>query len=488
MPGDDSTSASDSTPMPPDDLVERLDAYAVPLERPTPETSPSGNEALAESDSLPESDSLTESDSLANLDAVANVFEGKRVFGLGEATHGTKEFFELKRRLVELLVTELDVRLFGLEANFSETLAIDRYVVTGEGDPEEALAGIYFWTWNTEEMLALVEWLREYNDDRQLDEKVRFYGFDAKFTQGPARAIGDFFQRVDPDYLDEIGDLLARVAERPPGDDPDATTDWLVAAETLTETLANRFETREAAYRDEVTDREWRLVGRHRRVIEQAADLVAARTFTDSGDPNGVRDAAMAENVAWLLDHEDADRIAVWAHNGHVRRGTFQGEDWERPPKTMGQHLTETFGDDYHALGFEFGRGSFQARPDPETTDDSGVRTFSLGPPPDNSLPAVLAELDHSCYHLDVAAAAEDTGSGKDEGPRDDGRAREGERSDAGDETLRDWLTSERRLHNVGSVCYEDADSAYVPVELGSEFDGIVFVAETSRAVPIRGT
>jgi erythromycin esterase len=466
MPGDDSASASDSTPMPPDDLVERLDAYAVPLERPTPETSPSGNEALAESDSLPESDSLTESDSLANLDAVANVFEGKRVFGLGEATHGTKEFFELKRRLVELLVTELDVRLFGLEANFSETLAIDRYVVTGEGDPEEALAGIYFWTWNTEEMLALVEWLREYNDGRQLDEKVRFYGFDAKFTQGPARAIGDFFQRVDPDYLDEIGDLLTTVAKGPPDDpgaDPDATADWLVAAETLTETLANRFEAREAAYRDEVTDREWRLVGRHRRVIEQAADLVAARTFADSGDPNGVRDAAMAENVAWLLDHEDADRIAVWAHNGHVRRGTFRGEDWERPPKTMGQHLTETFGDDYYALGFEFGRGSFQARPDPETTDDSGVRTFSLGPPPDNSLPAVLAELDHSCYHLDVDSATDD-------------------------ETLRDWLTSECRLHNVGSVCYEDADSAYVPVELGREFDGIVFVQETSRAVPIRGT
>lgn len=443
------------------EIVERLDSYAVPLEGNDPEAGPSDEDAVAD------------------FAPLADAFEGKTVFGLGEATHGTKEFFAVKRRLVEFLVTELDVRLFGLEANFSETLALDRYVVTGEGDPEDALAGVYFWTWNTEEMLALVEWLREYNAGRPREEKVRFYGFDAKFTQGPARALGDFFERADPDYLAEVGDLLTTVAKGPPGDpngNPDATTDWLVAAETLTETLANRFEDREDAYRSEVTDREWRLVRRHRRVVEQAADLVSARTFADSGDPNGVRDAAMTENVEWMLDHEQADRIALWAHNGHVRRGTFRGGNRETPPKTMGQHLAETFGDDYYALGFEFGRGSFQARPDPEATDDSGVRAFSLGDPPDDSLPAILDELDYERYHLDVAAAAEDGESRADD-----------ERTRNDDQSLRDWLARERRRHNVGSV-FDGEDGAYVPVELGREFDGLVFVAETSRAVPLDGT
>lgn len=212
-----------------DGLVGRLEDHVVPVER----TASGGG--------------------MEDLKPLADVFADRRVVGFGEATHGTKEFFQLKHRLVRFLVTELDFRLFGLEANFSETLAIDDYVVSGEGDPEAALDGIYFWTWNTEEMLALIEWLRRYNEGQPLAEKVRFYGFDCQYTRGPARALGTFFERVDADYLDEIEDGIRLLASGRVGDDPDE----LAMAATVAADPKARLADREDAYRsatDKVPD------------------------------------------------------------------------------------------------------------------------------------------------------------------------------------------------------------------------------------------
>lgn len=110
-----------------DRLVERLREHIIPLEGTDPGTG------------------------LADLRPVADILGGKSVVGLGEAIDGTKEYFQLKHRLVRLLVTEMNFRLFGLEANFSETFAVNDSIVSG--DPEDTLDGLHFWTWNTEETL-----------------------------------------------------------------------------------------------------------------------------------------------------------------------------------------------------------------------------------------------------------------------------------------------------------------------------------------------
>ena len=70
-----------------------------------------------------------------------------RLVALGEATHGTKEFFQFKHRMFEFLVEEMGFTVFGIEANWPESLAINDYVVNGTGDPAAALAGLHFWTW-----------------------------------------------------------------------------------------------------------------------------------------------------------------------------------------------------------------------------------------------------------------------------------------------------------------------------------------------------
>ena len=124
-----------------------------------------------------------------------------RVVALGEATHGTREFFQLKHRMLEFLVEEMGFRVFAIEANWPECLAINDYVLHGEGDPEEALAGIYFWTWNTEEVLELIEWMRRYNADPAHEQKLKFYGVDMQYTVGAASAIDNPRQADIKRYL-----------------------------------------------------------------------------------------------------------------------------------------------------------------------------------------------------------------------------------------------------------------------------------------------
>ena len=101
----------------------------------------------------------------ADLAPLKQIIGDARIVSVGEATHGTREFFQLKHRLFEYLATELGFTIFAIEANWPESLAIDEYVQTGKGDPQKALDGIYFWTWNTEEVLDLIRWMRRYNED-----------------------------------------------------------------------------------------------------------------------------------------------------------------------------------------------------------------------------------------------------------------------------------------------------------------------------------
>ena len=88
-----------------------------------------------------------------------------RIAALGEATHGTREFFQPRHRMLEFLVEEMGFRVFAMEANWTEALRVNDYVLRGEGDAAKVLAGLYFWVWNTEEVLAMIEWMRSYNLD-----------------------------------------------------------------------------------------------------------------------------------------------------------------------------------------------------------------------------------------------------------------------------------------------------------------------------------
>lgn len=118
----------------------------------------------------------------AGLAAILQLAAGATILGLGESTHGTAEFFQLKARLIRLLVERAGVRTIAFEASWERAAAVDRFLTNGEGDPRAVVQGLGFWTWSTEEVAALVEWMRQFNLGRPGTDQVRFAGFDPQFT------------------------------------------------------------------------------------------------------------------------------------------------------------------------------------------------------------------------------------------------------------------------------------------------------------------
>jgi erythromycin esterase len=243
------------------------------------------------------------------------------IVALGEATHGTREFFQMKHRMLEYLVTEKGFTAFAIEASMPEAFDVDAYVLGGPGDATKALDALYFWTINTEEVLDLIEWMRAYNLDPAHTRKVHFYGFD---MQSPARAAKRalaYVRKVDPAYGAKAGAALARAA------DALLATDWsselgerAALAASAREVLAT-FDARRDAWTAKTGAAAFELARQYARVVSQGLDSQAA-SVEPSWAGSAKRDVAMADNVDWLLARNPGEKIVLWAHNAHVETVT----------------------------------------------------------------------------------------------------------------------------------------------------------------------
>ncbi len=369
-----------------------------------------------------------------------------RLVALGEATHGTREFFQLKHRMLELLVEKMGVRSFGIEASFGDCLPLTEYVRTGRGDPSAALANQGFWTWDTEEVLALVKWMRRYNEAPSHTEKLSFWGFDMQSPASSALAVLAHFEAADPAFAKEIAPGL-----EPLDDDVQAhQVGALPAAEQralieVTKKIAARHA--DAPKGAKTSERDLRLARIH------AGILTDASLSADSA----ARDRAMARIVEDLLGVESLRpagppvKMALWAHNGHISKSDNGGA------ASMGAHLVKRFGGAYFALGFAFDEGSFQAVD--MGPEERGLMPFTVASAAPGGLDRTLARAGLPLFALSLR--------GSPQGP------------------VGDWLTAASYSRSIGSVFVEhQPDYAFFPMVPAAHFDALLFVQKTTAARP----
>src|SRR5436853_6359760 len=106
-------------------------------------------------------DSTSPESGLDDLRQMESTIGNARIVAMGEATHGTREFFQLKHRMLEFLVEKKGFTVFGIEANWPESLAINDYVLNGTGEAAEVTDSLYLWTWSTDEVLDMIVWMRK---------------------------------------------------------------------------------------------------------------------------------------------------------------------------------------------------------------------------------------------------------------------------------------------------------------------------------------
>lgn len=318
---------------------------------------------------------------------------GARLVGLGESTHGTREFFQLKHRVFEYLVRNKGFTHFAIEGSWAEANEIDHYVRTGEGDARRLLSKLGFWTWNTEEVLALIEWMRQWNTTAPPAQHVRFLGFDMQFASLPADTVDAFVARALPAEADSVSAWLACLR---PFRRVGATAPQPMSA-YLTLSLAERTACR--ANLEKIAERLDRYEGpesaanvrQSARVLQQWERLAS----TARVGVTAARDLAMADNVSWLRSQAPAGTgMMLWAHNGHVST---------RAP-WMGDHLRARYGDDYRAVGLLFGSGGFTAQGLPFGT---GLRTFNATITPPGSMEAAFRQVGGSHLMFDARQLAQ---------------------------------------------------------------------------------
>ncbi|WP_435208905.1 erythromycin esterase family protein [Streptomyces sp. bgisy034] len=325
---------------------------------------------------------------------------GARVVGLGEATHGSHDFFALKDRVFRHLVREKGFRTFALETPWSTGLRLNDYVLYGKGDPRrvmrEEFQRDYLW-WNNTDSLRLVEWMRAYNV-RHPDDPVRFIGDDIAWT-GPELydAVEDHTSRAHPG-------LGARLAELYRGLRPTVQTGEYIErymnlpyAERKDRAARTGEALRLLERQTPGADRDaYERAVQHARVIDRTARQYAF----DFTDPAGIaaamryRDGAMAANVVWWQKHTGT-KVLLSAHNNHVG---YVPEKPEQNPKVQGAFLRESLGAGYVSVGLTFGRGSFNAT----GQDDDVIRRWTLGPADPGSNERILDRVRYRDHMLDL--------------------------------------------------------------------------------------
>ena len=306
--------------------------------------------------------------SLEDLGAFGEMVGDARIVALGEATHGTREIFRMKHRLLRYLVEEKGFTIFSIEASMPEAYAVDPYVQGGEGDAEALIGGMYFWTWHTHEVLDLVDWMRRHNSN-SARRPVRFTGFDMQQPYNAAATVWDMAGRLDAG----LGRDLRRAYRNIRSVDDLDEIDALLSARHPE--LADFYSAAELAW------------------LEQCARLVRQGVVRRKTDQENMRqrDRHMAENVAWIAEQNPGSRIVIWAHNMHVSRA----EGW------MGAHLAQWFGDDYLPVGFALGTGRYRA----VDMDARRIRDAPLREPPGDSVEAQLAIVGHPLAVFDLRSA-----------------------------------------------------------------------------------
>jgi erythromycin esterase len=367
--------------------------------------------------------------SFDDLMPLKDVIGNARIVALGEATHGTHEFFQMKHRMLEFLVEEMGFNTFAMEANWPEANLINDYVHTGKGDPAELLEGLYFWTWDTQEVLDMIEWMRAYNENPTKARKISFYGFDMQYGQMARDNVAQYMKKVDPQAAKQVAEDYSCY----PGNS--------IACQTRLQAVYDWLAQHQADYSAKSSAEEFSLALHSARVAIQYQEYAAQ----NSNVP--LRDRYMAENVGWILDQAGPDaKTVLWAHNGHVG---MSGEEHLR----MGDYLREQYGNQMVVFGFLFYQGSFNAY------GAKDLQTFQVGAPPTDSYEAFFHEAGLPRFFLDLRSAKAGAAAS-------------------------DWLLVPHPFRMIGSAYFPNEPQFFFKTAALAEiFDVVVYFQDTSPSL-----
>lgn len=287
-----------------------------------------------------------------------------RVVLLGEASHGSSEFYRMRARISRELISKKNFSFVAIEGDWPDAARVDHYVRHFEYPASEwqAFARFPVWMWRNVEVRGFVDWLREHNTHRIPAERTAFHGLDLYSLYTSIRAILD--------YLDDVDPKVARIARERYG----CLTPWQADPATYGQAaLTGHYRTCEDDVANMLMDLLEKRSDYTPRDGERFMDAVQnARLITNaeryyrimyygSRASWNLRDSHMYETLLNLLDHHGPDSKAiVWAHNSHI--GDAAATEMSlRGEFNIGQLCRKDFGARAYSIGFGTNSGTVAA-------------------------------------------------------------------------------------------------------------------------------
>ncbi len=397
-----------------------------------------------------------------DLDPLLEQVGEARYVLLGEASHGTAEYYTWRAELSKRLITEKGFSFIAVEGDWPDCYRINRYVKglpdSGE-DARDVLTNFRrwpTWMWANEEIAHLMDWLRRHNDRLPTEQKVGFYGLDVYSLWDSLYAVLTYLRSVDPSSLPAA--LKAFHCFEPYGEDVQeyARATVLVPESCEKEVVKLLRELRGKAPEYRADGREAFFQAEQNALVLKNAEAYYRAMVHGGPESWNIRDRHMAETLDRLMHHHgDHARAIVWEHNTHIGDARFT-DMAEEGMVNVGQLARERHADEGVVL---VGFGSYKGRVIAGAAWDAPMEAMRVPPAREGSWEQILHEMGAEDRLLLLGQA---------------GQTRE--------------LVQPRGHRAIGVVYHPEYEHLgnYVPTVLPRRYDAFLYLDRTEALHPLR--
>ncbi|HEX2059832.1 MAG TPA: erythromycin esterase family protein [Thermoanaerobaculia bacterium] len=400
----------------------------------------------------------------SDYDALLDLVGDARIVCLGEASHGTHDFYKERATITKRLIDEKGFNAVAIEADWPDAFRVNRYVRGQSEDASaiEALDGFRSrfptWMWRNADVLDFVGWLRSFNEGVKDDAlRAGFYGIDLYSLFASIEAVIRHLEKVDPEAakrareryscFDHFGDEAQTYGYATAFGSAESCEQEVV--KQLTELTRRRAETEELFSAEQ-----------NARLVANAEEYYRSM-FAGRVSSWNLRDRHMADTIDALVDFlgrtTGRAKVVVWAHNSHLGDARFT-EMGQQGELNVGQLVRERYNDDAVLIGFSTYTGTVTAADDWDAPSDrKKVRPALRG-----SYEDLFHLVSPSRYYLTFR----------------------------GDSIAADELREPRLQRAIGVIYRPDTErqSHYFHAQLPFQFDAIIHFDETRAVEPLERT
>jgi erythromycin esterase-like protein len=306
-------------------------------------------------------------------DSLLSLIGDARFVLLGEATHGTKEFYHARAAITKRLIREKGFSAVAVEADFPDALRVNRYVLC-TGNDSQAIDSLGDfkrfpkWMWRNTEVLDFVQFLRNHNSELSIEQRVGFYGLDLYSMYSSIDAVVSYLQSVNPDAAQKARKRYECFEQFGKEEDSYGTAMSYVNKTCQNEAIAQLTDLYKNATAyvtiQGFQQNEELFYARQNARLAIDAEQYYREMFSGRISSWNLRDRHMADTIEQLSEHQTkskgSGKIVVWEHNSHI--GDARATDMSGSGElSVGQIMREKHGHDTVLVGFTTYDGTVSA-------------------------------------------------------------------------------------------------------------------------------